>query len=79
MNPVSSRRNILPGVGHEDWGVGRDNKLRGVVDELMHSPQNSQLTRRRQGRLRFVEDVQAISTETVEKERKKGLPPRDCS
>src|SRR5262249_60750862 len=47
-----------------------------VCNGLMESPQNRQLTRRGQGRFRFVEDVEAIPTEAVEKEGEKGLPVR---
>src|SRR5262245_53279341 len=63
-------------VGHEDRGVGGDDELRVAVDELTHSPQHSQLARRGQGRFGFVEDVEAIPTEAIEQERKKGLPVR---
>jgi len=45
-------------------------------DKLVDPPKYGQLSRRGQGRLGFVEDVQAIPTEPVKHEREEGFSVR---
>jgi hypothetical protein len=64
------------GVSHENWGVGGDNELRALSDELMDSQQGGHLSVWGEGSLGFIKDVEAAGIEPVHEQRHKGLPMR---
>ena len=47
--------------------------MRPVFDQLMDTGQQGHLTGGRQRRLRFIEDIQAVSLQAVQRERQKAL------
>lgn len=72
------RRLIDPGVGiaEQDGGVGGDDQLRASVHQLVDLGQEGQLPRRRQCSLRFVQDIEAVTSEPVVEQSKEAFAMR---
>ena len=64
---------IAVGIGHEDRGVGGDDELGMVADEVVDAGEDAHLAGGRQGGFGFVEDVNALAAEAMQQEGKEGF------
>ena len=54
--------------------MGRNHELRAEANELIESCQERELPRRREGRLRLIENIEPVATKATLQQSKEGLP-----
>ena len=64
------------GIGHQDGRMRGDNELRAATDELINEGQRAELALWRECGFWLVEDVEAVSTESIREQRDKRLAMR---
>lgn len=56
------------GIGHDDGGMGGDDELGLLLDEVVNSSDDGELAAWRESCFRFVEEVEAFSVEAINHE-----------